>query len=63
MEQSRWKSPVFWSGVFTAVVGVLVAMNVINLEQSETLKNVIVAVCGAWSVFVGANNPTNATGF
>jgi hypothetical protein len=63
MEQSRWKSPIFWSGVITAILSVLVAMNVINLEQQEALKNAVIAICGAWSIFASANNPTNATGF
>jgi len=63
MEQSRWKSPVFWSGVITAILSVLVALNVINLEQQEAIKGIVIAILGAWSMFVGANNPTNATGF
>ena len=63
MEQSRWKSPIFWSGVITAVLSVLVAMNIINLEQQEAIKGVVVALLAVWSIFVGANNPVNATGF
>lgn len=63
MEQSRWKSPVFWSGVITALLSVLVAMNIINLEQQEAIKGIVLAILSAWSVFTAANNPTNAKGF
>lgn len=63
MTQSRWKSPIFWSGVATAVLALLVSLQVINLEQSQAFKGVVEAICSAWSIFSMANNPTNKTGF
>jgi len=63
MEQSRWASPVFWGGVISAILSVLVAMQVINLEQSEAIKAAVVAILAVVGIFAAANNPVNKTGF
>jgi len=63
MEQSRWKSPVFWAGVVSAILSLLVAMQVINLEQSQAIKIIVEALLSAFAVFAAANNPTNKSGF
>jgi hypothetical protein len=63
MTQSRWTSPVFWSGVISAILSVLVAMQVIDLNQSKAIEGIVVAILGAISIFAAANNPTNKNGF
>lgn len=63
MEQNRLKSPVFWGGIFVLIVNFLVAMDIINLEQSEALKVAVNGVLSAIAAFAVANNPTDKANF
>ena len=63
MEQNRLKSPVFWGGIAVLVVNFLIAVDVISLEQSETLKVVISSVLNAIAAFAVANNPVTPDKF
>ena len=59
MEQSRWKSPVFWASLVGQVVSLLLMTNVIALADAE-LVNAVVAGILQILVTVGLlNNPTS----
>lgn len=55
--QSRWVSPVFWSGVATQVIAILTWMNIIDLSQSEIIKGIVIAACELWVMFSQQNSP------
>jgi len=59
MEQNRFKSPVFWAGVASQLLTVLVLFDVIIVSQMEAIKVVIVAVTQLISLFSMSNNPTS----
>jgi hypothetical protein len=63
MEQSRWKSPIFWSGIVAQVVGILLFAEVITIAQSDLISKIVAIAFEVWTAFAVANNPTNATGF
>ena len=61
MDQSRWKSPVFWASVIVAVVGILATFGVLSPDMATKITG---AVATLLAVVVGsANDPTNKTGF
>lgn len=62
MTQEKWKSPVVWLTLATAVVGFLVN----TLELSFNSEMVLAMVNAVVTLLVGfgiLNNPTNKTGF
>jgi hypothetical protein len=61
MEQNRFKSPIFWSGVATQIIAILLWTNVIDLSQSEVIKGVVIAVCELWVAFSQQNNPSSTS--
>lgn len=63
MEQNRMKSPVFWGGVAALIINFLVAVDVINVAQSEAVKLAINAILTAIAAFAVGNNPTSKTTF
>lgn len=64
MEQNRFRSPVLWSTVIALVLGILMNVGVITLEQNEWILSTIVApVLEIFAIFGILNNPTNKTGF
>ncbi len=62
MEQSKWKSPVVWVTLATAVVGFLVNTLELNIDSEMVLAmvNAIVTLLVGFGIL---NNPTNKTGF
>lgn len=59
MEQSRWKSPVFWTSLVGQVVSLMLMTNVIAIADAE-LVNAVVAGILQILVTVGLlNNPTS----
>ena len=59
MEQSRWKSPVFWASLVGQVISLLLMTNVIAIADAE-LVNAVVAGILQILVTVGLlNNPTS----
>ena len=66
MEQSRWRSPMFWSLIFTQVIAIITALNLwtfigITADTATQIAAAIVAILAA--VVNGVNNPTNPTGW
>ena len=61
--QSRWKSPVFWSGVAAQILSILVFSGVIDVTKSDAINNVIAAICQLWVLVSQANNPTDSEGW
>ena len=62
MTQEKWKSPVVWVTLATAVVGFLVNTLELNIDSETVLAMVNAGV----TLLVGfgiLNNPTNKTGF
>ncbi len=62
MTQKKWKSPVVWVTLATAVVGFLVNTLELNFDSELVLAMVNAGV----TLLVGfgiLNNPTNKTGF
>ncbi len=62
MTQEKWRSPVVWVTLATAVVGFLVNTLEVNINSELVLAMVNAAV----TLLVGfgiLNNPTNKTGF
>ena len=62
-KQNRLKSPVFWVGILTQLMTMLVAFDVIDVSQFEAIKVALVALGEVVTVFAVGNNPTNKTGF
>jgi uncharacterized membrane protein len=61
--QNRLKSPVFWSGIAVLIINFLIAIDIITIEQSESLKTAVSAVLSAIAGFAVANNPTSKANF
>ncbi len=62
MEQNKWKSPVVWVTLATAVIGFLV--NTLELNIDSELVLAMVNACVTLLVGFGIlNNPTNKSGF
>lgn len=61
MDQSRWKSPVFWASVIVAIIGILVTFGVLTQDVAAKITGAIATLMAV--VFGAANNPTNKTGF
>jgi uncharacterized membrane protein len=66
MEQSRWKSPVFWGTVATQAIALGQLLGIwakLGLDAGY-VGDVVAAVIGLAAIIFGAaNNPTNKTGF
>lgn len=61
MEQSRWKSPVFWGSVIVAIVGILGTFGVLS---EDMVAKICSAVTTLIAVVIGAaNNPTSKKTF
>ncbi len=63
MEQSRWKSPVFWSGVAAQVIALLLFAGVIDATESQIIEKSVAIALMIYGAFPMANNPTSKTGF
>lgn len=55
--QNRYKSPVFWSGVATQILSLLMLTGVIDLSQSNMINGIVVALCEIWTLFSQRNSP------
>lgn len=62
MTQEKWKSPVVWVTLATAVVGFLVNTLELNID-SETVLGMVNAGVTLLVGFGILNNPTNKSGF
>lgn len=60
--QHRLKSPVFWSAVIAQMLSILVLFDVIDLNMSEAITNVVFALLELLVTFGILNNPTNPRG-
>jgi hypothetical protein len=66
MEQSRWKSPMFWTLITGQIIALLVivgAFDAIGLDVTVVEKVVALVIELVFSVVNGINNPTNKTGW
>jgi len=63
MEQSRWKSPVFWSGVAAQVIALLLFAGVIDATESQIIEKAVAIALMIYGAFPMANNPTSKTKF
>jgi len=61
MKQSRWSSPVFWSGLLITIAGILGSFGVFSQDITVKIVSAITALTA--SFINGANNPENKTGF
>ena len=60
--QKRIKSPVFWSALIAQILALLVFTNVIDLNVSAIINNVVCSVLEGFVAFGLLNNPTNGDG-
>ena len=58
--QNRFKSKVLWISVATQIIAILISLDVIDLNTSQVIENVIVSVCELCVTFGILNNPTNS---
>ncbi len=63
MKQNRFKSPVFWSGLASQVLSILVLTGVIGTEWSTAISGIVAAVLQAFTIFGLLNNPTDKYNF
>jgi len=61
MYQSRWKSPVLWGGLFSAIVAFLLGAGLIDTGMSKTLTDIIAFILTLLASFGVINSPTNKT--
>jgi uncharacterized membrane protein len=63
--QERWKSPVFWVGVFTNLMFVAKLMGwlePLGIDEVE-YNGLVTAITALINIVVGANNPSKKHGF
>lgn len=58
MEQNRLKSPVVWAAIVAQILTILIVLDVINVDQQETINQVVAAVLQLLIAFGVINNPT-----
>lgn len=63
MNQSRWKSPVFWSGIAAQLIALLLFAGVIDVTQSQIIEKVVAIALMVYSGYPMANNPTSKDSF
>lgn len=65
MEQSRWKSPVFWGSVVAQIIsiGQITGMWAKYGIDTGVIGDVVAGVLQLGVLFGLLNNPTNKTGF
>lgn len=61
--QTRWKSPVFWSGVFAQIVALLLFMNVISVTDAQVIEKIVAIALMVYGAFPMANDPTSKKTF
>ena len=57
--QNRWKSPVLWTGLISAVIAFLLGSGLIDVGLSQTLTNTLAFVLTVLASFGIINSPTN----
>lgn len=57
--QNRFKSKVLWISIATQVLAILMALDIIDVSTSDTIKGLIISVCELFVTFGILNNPTN----
>lgn len=60
VKQSRWASPIFWTGIAAQIIAALIFSGVINVEQSKLIEMIIAILFEFWTAVAMANNPTEA---
>ena len=63
MTQNRFTSFPMWTALVSQIMSVLMLQGVIDLQQSEVIEGVIIAILNCLTVFGVLNNPTNKEGF
>lgn len=62
-KQNRFKSIVTWTSLVAFILSVLVTMNVIGAEWSESISGAVAGILNMLVVFGVLNNPTDNTNF
>ena len=63
MSQNRFSSKVVWAAIISQLLGLLVAVGVIDTGMSSTLETVVLAVLEALVTFGVLNNPSDKQHF
>ena len=63
MTQNRFTYLPIWTALVSHIMSVLILQGVIDLQQSEVIEGVIIAILNCLTVFGVLNNPTNKDGF
>lgn len=63
MTQNRFQSLPMWTGLISQILSVLILQGVVDLQQSEAIEGIAVAILNALTLFGILNNPTNKDGF
>lgn len=61
--QNRLQSKVVWAAIIAQVLGILLALGVIDTGMSETINAVVVSVLQLLVALGVLNNPVNPTAF
>lgn len=61
--QNRFKSPVLWSGLISAILSFLVGVGIIDLGFSNNIEQLITLLFTLLAGFGILNNPKNPKGF
>ena len=57
--QNRWKSPVLWTGLVSAIIAFLLGTGLIDIGLSQTLTDTLAFVLTVLAAFGVVNSPTN----
>lgn len=63
MEQNRFKSKVVWAAIAAQLLGLLIALGVIDTGMSEAINAVVVSVLELLVSFGVLNNPNSKSTF
>lgn len=62
-EQSRLKSPVFWTALCAEVLAFLVYLGVVDVEAEQAAEYLVCGLCEVLVLFGILNNPTDGGAF
>ena len=63
MKQNRLYSPVVWGTIVAQLLAIMIALDIVNVAQSEVINNVVVAVLQLLVTFGILNNPVTPDQF
>lgn len=63
MKQNRLYSPVVWGTIVSQLLAIMIALDIVDVAQSEVINNVVVAVLQLLVTFGILNNPVTPDRF